>query len=1096
MNSRSIFATITALLFFSFVFCPPAATDSGDVQRGSFRENGPPSADLVWLADSCLELWPDPAAQRWTWGEAVMMYGLLRASIITGDEKYTDYVVGFLDGHIDGEGNLDVLVLFPDKVAPGIAALGGLIRTGDPRYRAVCDHLAEWLMYEAPRADNGGWFHFPLLDWQYIDTLFMTTVFLAGYGSYISNDAYLAEALLQHELLSENLFSADDDLYWHGWDQDGLLCWWATPWRRHNDAFWGRGNGWAAASLARVLALSDPETPGYNSAARRLESHLDRLAELQDPIFGGWWTVIDVPQGFMNYTETSATALIVEAMLFASRYGLTEPPPVALVEDGLAYVRNKLREDKLGRARLDGASIGTNPSGYMGYVLTPVFPDRRWGVGAALLLLAEAVEQGIEAVPAETRVREFDGASPAVQDPRSPVASFPEDGPDSPRGSAARPGGLSFADGSGTGDPGPDPTGRGGEVAEGSLVGDGYDERVAAFLEMTVHGDSLGGPGLYTQVARMELNEGPLDPGVIESSLDFINRREDCSDFHVAALLRMLLGYGDSPLLGDSLKAAIEETVLNFKYWIDEPGIDSMVYWSENHQILYHSAEYLAGRLFPEQVFPNSGLTGAEHMAKAEPMIRRWLERRFYAGFSEWFSNVYYDKDFAPLLNLVDFAGDPDISVRAAMVADIMLLDMTMNSFYGVMGVSHGRTYAGYVTGGGRESTASVIKLATGEGRYNSRSSMSGVSLAVSDYRPPGVIRTAGKQHPDEFLNRQRMGIHFDDAAEHGLTFEDNESGIFWWGMGAYVHWRIVNLTFNMIEDYNLWENSFLAPFEYFRPVWEMGMAPAVCWSLNDLTGGPVLSQVNTYNWRTPDYMLACAQSQRPGQMGYQQFAWQATLGRDAVVFTSHPGSETMETPGYWTGGWMPRALQEQNVLLAIYDRRPASFLLPGIVLPYTHAYVPRDAFDELVEPGNGWIFGRKGDGYFALYSSRPAAWTEEGEWAGRELIAEKLPAVWICELGRREVNGEFGDFIDAISAANVFVLGTWVSYDSPSIGNVSAGMKLPFKVDGEKITIDEYPRYDNPYMHHEFGDNPLEVNFDSRSLLIDFETGERLVTN
>src|SRR5690606_27598708 len=51
------------------------------------------------------------------------------------------------------------------------------------------------------------------------------------------------------------------------------------------------------------------------------------------------------------------------------------------------------------------------------------------------------------------------------------------------------------------------------------------------------------------------------------------------------------------------LGAKIRVALKDFKYWIDEPGFDDMVYWSENHVILFAAAEYLAGQLMPDEWF-------------------------------------------------------------------------------------------------------------------------------------------------------------------------------------------------------------------------------------------------------------------------------------------------------------------------------------------------------------------------------------------------------------------------------------------------------------------------------------------------------------
>jgi hypothetical protein len=54
-------------------------------------------------------------------------------------------------------------------------------------------------------------------------------------------------------------------------------------------------------------------------------------------------------------------------------------------------------------------------------------------------------------------------------------------------------------------------------------------------------------------------------------------------------------------MLSDSqqmlMNTEIRAALLGFEYWLDQPGFDSLCYWSENHQILFATAEYLAGKL-------------------------------------------------------------------------------------------------------------------------------------------------------------------------------------------------------------------------------------------------------------------------------------------------------------------------------------------------------------------------------------------------------------------------------------------------------------------------------------------------------------------
>jgi len=157
---------------------------------------------------------------------------------------------------------------------------------------------------------------------------------------------------------------------------------------------------------------------------------------------------------------------------------------------------------------------------------------------------------------------------------------------------------------------------------------------------------------LYYQLAN---GEEAVDWGQLEGGLEYIRNEYDCADFRLVNLIRILYEAGDR--MPDSYRKQTQEVLFDFRYWWDEPGENSMCYWSENHQILFASAEYLIGQKYPDRVFSNSGLTGSQHVEKARKRILDWLEMRWNYGFTEFYSGTYYVEDIAALINLIDFAG-------------------------------------------------------------------------------------------------------------------------------------------------------------------------------------------------------------------------------------------------------------------------------------------------------------------------------------------------------------------------------------------------------------------------------------------------------
>ena len=93
----------------------------------------------------------------------------------------------------------------------------------------------------------------------------------------------------------------------------------------------------------------------------------------------------------------------------------------------------------------------------------------------------------------------------------------------------------------------------------------------------------------------------------------------DTADFDLTYMMNLWYGYRD--LLPADVRAAMERQMRSFKYWFTDPQpagvIDQRYYWSENHRLLFHADEYLAGQAFPNDVFGSDGNTGAWHKARA-----------------------------------------------------------------------------------------------------------------------------------------------------------------------------------------------------------------------------------------------------------------------------------------------------------------------------------------------------------------------------------------------------------------------------------------------------------------------------------------------
>lgn len=158
------------------------------------------------------------------------------------------------------------------------------------------------------------------------------------------------------------------------------------------------------------------------------------------------------------------------------------------------------------------------------------------------------------------------------------------------------------------------------------------EDRVAeALAEAAAHSE----PDTVCAFARLALGQGGEETeAMISAMLPVIEDCHDCADFVLVPLLFAYTRWSD--LLSPALRDRIEHAVLNYRYWMDEPGNDVQWYFSENHALLFHTAAYLGGRLFPDAVFVRSGRTGAEQMRVGEERVRAWLDHFERWEMAEW----------------------------------------------------------------------------------------------------------------------------------------------------------------------------------------------------------------------------------------------------------------------------------------------------------------------------------------------------------------------------------------------------------------------------------------------------------------------------
>jgi unsaturated rhamnogalacturonyl hydrolase len=172
-----------------------------------------------------------------------------------------------------------------DPAANGVPVLYAARYTGDPLLKTAAQRMLDYLMHTAPRTADGVLHHLTSVPQVWVDSYYMAPPFLAVSGQ-------PEEAIRQVEGFRKLLWNPDKKLFSHIWD-DGKQAF-------GRQAYWGVGNGWAAAGMSRVI----------HALPQQMEAERYRLADYTREVIDGclacqradglFHNVVDDPSTFVE----------------------------------------------------------------------------------------------------------------------------------------------------------------------------------------------------------------------------------------------------------------------------------------------------------------------------------------------------------------------------------------------------------------------------------------------------------------------------------------------------------------------------------------------------------------------------------------------------------------------------------------------------------------------------------------------------------------------------------------------------------------------------------------------------------------------------
>lgn len=257
----------------------------------------------------------------------------------------------------------------------------------------------------------------------------------------------------------------------------------------------------------------------------------------------------------------------------------------------------------------------------------------------------------------------------------------------------------------------------------------------------------------------------------IDRACQVVDRRDDCADFTLLPLLRIVYAERGEVHLPETYMERIRQAALGFKYWVDEANDCMMWFDSENHRMGFHTLEYLAGLLFPQDIFTNSGQNGLFHSMKGRMHLMEWLSQRIRFGLNEFHSDSYIPITLGPLLALQEMTPYEEFSIRtmATELTHLIVFYLAVNQYHGAIASPRGRSYNLPMRNPFQQGTTSILYLLFGEDAAALKIEPGVMSIAVDGYQPPeGILQAAS--HYEETHFRYKSGLYHTGKQNADLT--------------------------------------------------------------------------------------------------------------------------------------------------------------------------------------------------------------------------------------------------------------------------------------------------------------------------------------
>lgn len=307
------------------------------------------------------------------WG--ITYQALMRASDVTGEKKYRDYVNKSLKKVTSSP--LRRLTALDDCGTITTAMMKFEGKKGG-RYDKYINDYNDFIFNKQYKLPNGMFARTrPQFNTIWLDDIYMGIPAMAEYALWSGDNKKMDEAVTMFFQFVERMWRPEKNIYRHGY-VEGLA--------QQPTYSWGRANGWALLTNTELLDMVPASHPMREALLEQYRKHLKGLCDLQSSE-GLWHQLLDRSD---SYLETSCTAIYCYCIARGINQGWIEGITYGGVAQ-LAWHALSTKVDEKGRVL--GTCVGTGMAFDPAfYYYRPVSSAAAHGYGPMLWAAAEMIE--------------------------------------------------------------------------------------------------------------------------------------------------------------------------------------------------------------------------------------------------------------------------------------------------------------------------------------------------------------------------------------------------------------------------------------------------------------------------------------------------------------------------------------------------------------------------------------------------------------------------------------------------------------------------------------------------------------------------------